>query len=64
MYQQVLSNEDIREIFCHQMENGKFSSVSAVTAGLNYLDLLNRSRLDVLAANDKRTAAARKRTRH
>ncbi|MCI1820841.1 MAG: hypothetical protein LKI76_06300 [Megasphaera sp.] len=60
MYHQVLSNEDICEIFNHQIKNGKFSSISTVAAGLNYLDLLNRTRLDVLATNDKRTAAARK----
>ncbi|MGE1061922.1 hypothetical protein NXG27_04675 [Megasphaera paucivorans] len=60
MCQEVLASEDIHEIFSHQMKNGQFSSISTVTAGLNYLDLLNRSRLDVLAANNKRTAAARK----
>ncbi|WP_301859760.1 hypothetical protein [uncultured Megasphaera sp.] len=45
----ILSSADKEEIFSHQKDNGPFSAL-AVTAGcLNYMDRLNRKRLDVQA---------------
>lgn len=52
-----LSQEDKTELFFHQKDNGPFSALAVETAGLNYLDRLNRQRLDPLAPAAVRTNA-------
>lgn len=52
-----LSQEDKTELFSHQKDNGPFSALAVETAGLNYLDRLNRQRLDPLAPAAVRTNA-------
>lgn len=51
------SEADKEEIFSHHHDNGPFSALAVVTACLNYLDRLNRTRLNPLAAASARTAA-------
>ncbi len=54
---QQLSQADKTELFSHQKDNGPFSALAVETAGLNYLDRLNRQRLDPLAPAAVRTQA-------
>ena len=54
---QQLSRADKTELFSHQKDNGPFSALAVETAGLNYLDRLNRQRLDPLAPAAVRTKA-------
>lgn len=57
-----LSDRDIAEIFHNQPQNGSFQVLATLTAGLNYLDVLNRQRLDLLASTAQRTAARHRQT--
>ena len=59
MDRNTLTSEDWNDIFTHQRENGPFSTMALVAGGLNYLDRLNRKRLDRLASQRERTAALR-----
>ena len=54
---QPLSPADKTELFSHQKDNGPFSALAVETAGLNYLDRLNRQRLNPLAPAAARTEA-------
>jgi hypothetical protein len=52
-----INKEDKKAIFNNQRDNGLFSAVAVETSALNYLDRLNRKRLDVLASPAERRAA-------
>lgn len=53
----TLTRKDKEDIFSHQAENGPFSTIAAVAAGLNYMDRLNRRRLDISLPRPERRAA-------
>ena len=55
-----LSRPDELELFAHQDTPGTFRLLAVETAGLNYLDGLNRKRLDPLCTVAERTQAARR----
>ena len=55
-----LSDTDKTDIFMHQQDNGPFSALAVETAGLNYLDRLNRQRLNHAATPEVRTEALHK----
>ncbi|MCH4166128.1 MAG: hypothetical protein LKF74_05345 [Megasphaera sp.] len=57
MKEYILSARDKAEIFAHQQDNGIFSALAVETAGLNYLDRLNRKRLDRTVSPAARTTA-------
>lgn len=54
-----LTATDIDQIFTHQQTAGPFQLFSIITSGLNYLDGLNRTRLDPLCPPAQRTQALR-----
>lgn len=56
----TLDTRDIIDIFSHQKLGGPFSALAVETGALNYLDRLNRQRLNVLADSADRTAALHK----
>lgn len=60
MEETMLSAADKQELFNNQKENGPFSAIATVAAGLNYLDRLNRKRLDLQATSQERTIAGHK----
>ena len=56
----LLSAAEKDEIFSHQHDNGPFSALALETACLNYLDRLNRTFRNPLAAPADRRAALKK----
>ncbi len=56
----TLTRQDKDEIFSHQAENGLFSAAATAAACLNYMDRLNRKRLDTSLSWEQRTAARRR----
>ena len=56
----LLSAAEKDEIFSHQHDNGPFSALALETACLNYLDQLNRTFRNPLAAPADRRAALKK----
>lgn len=56
----ALADSDKQDIFMHQKENGPFSAMAFVASGLNYMDRLNRKRLDLTATPQERTHACRR----
>ncbi len=60
METQELSASDKMEVFLHQQDNGPFSALAVEAGCLNYMDRLNRKRLDPLSpAADRRAARLR-----
>lgn len=55
-----ITPQDMLEIFTHQETHGAFHLFAVETACLNYLDKLNRKRLDPLSSPTARDAAARR----
>lgn len=55
-----VSAADKTELFSHQQDDCLFSALAVETAGLNYLDQLNRKQRDPLSPSEERTAALHK----